>query len=68
MRVLFGTFLLILAAVMAINRAEAIANPDNNLRLIRNIVYVDRGDVQLTADVYVPHGKGPFPGFVQLEV
>jgi len=32
----------------------------------RDVPYVDRGDRTLTADVYVPDGKGPYPGILMV--
>ncbi len=37
---------------------------ESKFDLIRNLVYVQRGDLPLKADVYQPHGSGPFPGVI----
>lgn len=56
----------ILVACAVIAGANDEPKQESQLERFNNVVYVKRGDTNLLADVYVPHGDGPFPSVLMV--
>ncbi len=57
----FAVRLSLLAALL-VGCASALPNAPAQITIERDLVYVERSDRRLHADVYTPTGSGPFPG------
>jgi acetyl esterase/lipase len=57
-------FLLFLASTIGLMKSEVTAVGEESYDVVRNQVYVERDSGPLAADVYIPHGEGPFPAMM----
>jgi acetyl esterase/lipase len=57
-------FLMFVASTIGTAICGATALGDESYDIVRNQVYVERESGPLAADVYVPHGDGPFPAML----
>jgi acetyl esterase/lipase len=57
-------FVLFVASTIGVLTCVAAAMGDESYDIVRNQVYVERDSGPLAADVYVPHGDGPFPAML----
>lgn len=59
---LLATIALGTAAVSPLHAADAVMS----VKQTRDVAYVTRGDRELRADIYEPHGDGPFPAVLMI--
>lgn len=57
-------FLLLVASTIGVATYDAMAMGEESYDVVRDQVYVERDSGPLAADVYVPHGDGPFPAMI----